>query len=44
MCKFLLVLVTRYGLKPECEFNVFKFKERTKIDCRSDKEQNGNVR
>ena len=39
-CEFLSALVLRHNLKPLCKFNVFKFKERIRIDYQKDKDIN----
>lgn len=35
-CSFLLSGITRNGMKPRCEKDVLKFKERTRIDYQND--------
>jgi len=37
-CGNLAVEITRFGLKPRCRKNVYKFKERERIDWLNDKD------
>lgn len=40
VCRFIKIMITRDGLKPDCQKNKHKFKERKRVDWQHDKDLN----